>query len=148
MASVEHEGNQTIPEISHKITIDSEFISPLYNHVHHPGLFYLLSRERERLLESAGITLEEVLEKHKLTIPVAKIDDVEFKKDVLENEVIEIRSGISFSGARIIFDQKMLKGEELAVSARISCVVRNEQGPIRIPEFIKNLISTSLNPGQ
>ncbi len=64
----------------------------------------------------------------------------DFAKPARIDDLLEIRTSIiSFRGARIVFDQKVLRGEDTLVAAEVTVAIITQEGrPTRLPKALSD----------
>jgi acyl-CoA thioester hydrolase len=107
--------------------------------VYHATYLDFMEAARTELLHALGFDLAELVERHAVLFMVYHLA-VDYCKPARLNEVLRVTAAIAHAGrVRIDFDQRVLRGDEVLVSARVkaACVHPQTFKPVALPEALK-----------
>jgi acyl-CoA thioester hydrolase len=116
-----------------------------YHHTDAGGVVYhgtyldFMEAARTELLHALGFDLAELVARHAVLFMVYGLS-VDYHKPARLNERLRVTATIAHAGrVRIDFDQRVLRGDEVLVSARVkaACVHPQTFKPIALPEALR-----------
>lgn len=116
-----------------------------YHHTDAGGVVYhgtyldFMEAARIELLAALGLDLAELAAREAVLFIVYGLE-VEYKKPALLNEHLTVTAAIArVGGVRIDFEQRVLRGDELLVAAKVkaACVHRETYKPVPLPERLR-----------
>jgi acyl-CoA thioester hydrolase len=116
-----------------------------YHHTDAGGVVYhgtyldFMEAARTELLHALGLDLAELVARHSVLFMVYGLS-VEYHKPARLNEQLRVTATIAHAGrVRVDFDQRVLRGDETLVSARVraACVHPQTFRPVALPEALK-----------
>lgn len=116
-----------------------------YHHTDAGGVVYhgtyldFMEAARTELLHALGLDLAELVERHSVLFMVYGLS-VDYHKPARLNELLRVTATIAHAGrVRVDFDQRVLRGDETLVSARVkaACVHPQTFRPVALPETLR-----------
>jgi acyl-CoA thioester hydrolase len=116
-----------------------------YHHTDAGGVVYhgtyldLMEAARTELLHAHGLDLAELVEREAVLFMVYRLA-VDYHKSARLNDWLRVTATIAHAGrVRLDFDQRVLRGDELLVSARVraACVDPRTFRPVAMPEALR-----------
>jgi acyl-CoA thioester hydrolase len=116
-----------------------------YHHTDAGGVVYhgtyldFMEAARTELLHALGLDLAELVARHSVLFMVYGLS-VEYHRPARLNERLRVTATIAHAGrVRIDFDQRVLRGDETLVSARVkaACVHPQTFRPVALPEILR-----------
>jgi len=116
---------------------DTDFVGIVY----HANYLRYLERGRSDFLRLRGVSHTDLLagETGESLAFVVRHMDIDFIKPARIDEIIEIRTSVAeIKGARLMLDQKVVRGAELLTIARVTiAILGKDSRPRRIPDLVK-----------
>jgi len=106
--------------------------------VYHSNYLNFMERARTEWLRALGFEQDVLIEQHQCLFAVHSMQ-INFKRPAKFNDALIVRSQIVKAvGARMEFDQKIYRGDELLCQAavKIACLDANRFRPIPLPPFL------------
>lgn len=104
--------------------------------VYYANYLKFFERGRMELLRGMGIKIRELKEKRGILFAISKVE-CSYKNPALLDEEVTVETKIEkTTGATIIFDQNVLRGEKVLVSAKITACVLDSKSfrPLKVPK--------------
>lgn len=103
------------------IELDDEWVTAVYEHVHHGRCFYLLEQARVAYMERIGFPNDMLLARGQAA--VITVVSAQYKREVKKGRVTVTCEDLSVNGKTLIIGQKILNERgKVAVEARIESV--------------------------
>jgi len=116
-----------------------------YHHTDAGGVVYhgtyldFMEAARTELLHALGLDLAELVERHSVLFMVYGLS-VDYHKPARLNEQLRVTATIAHAGrVRVDFDQRVLRGGETLVTARVkaACVHPQTLRPVALPDALR-----------
>jgi acyl-CoA thioester hydrolase len=107
--------------------------------VFHANYFSFMECARTELLQSLGFDLGELARRDRLLFVVHSAQ-IAYHRPALLNDLLTVTAQVKQVGrARLVFDQAVMRGEEVLASAELSlaCVSAKSYRPVAVPEAIQ-----------
>jgi len=107
--------------------------------VFHANYFSFMECARSELLQSLGFDLGELARRDHVLFVVHSAQ-IAYHKPALLNDALTVTAEVKWVGrARLVFDQAVMRGEEVLASAELSlaCVGAKSYRPVAVPEAIR-----------
>jgi acyl-CoA thioester hydrolase len=107
--------------------------------VFHANYFSFMECARSELLQSLGFDLGELARRDHVLFVVHSAQ-IAYHKPALLNDALTVTAQVKRVGrARLVFDQAVIRGEEVLASAELSlaCVGAKSYRPVAVPEAIR-----------
>ncbi len=117
--------------------------------VYYANYLRFLERGRTEFLRTLGHDQNELMKKG-IAFAVRSVS-AEFLKPAVLDDQLSIETGVaSVSGAQVVFLQRVFRGNELLLDARvrIACIDPVRRKPVRIPSAIQEQIAAMLEPAR
>lgn len=111
--------------------------------VFHANYLSFMENARTEMLQAAGVDLGKLLREDGVCFLVHSAH-IAYKKPALLNDLLTVTARISQAGrARLVFEQKALRGDELLAQAdiTIACVDAQTHRPIPLPDAVRERFS-------
>ena len=106
--------------------IEGDWVTPVYDHVHHGRCFYLFEESRVALLDHIGCPYDKLLAQGQ-AIVIARVE-ADYKREVKAGKVTVTCEEPAIEGRNLILKQKILNERgKVAVEARIEMVFMDLQ---------------------
>ena len=104
-----------------EIETPTEWVEPVYDHVHHSRCFYLFERAREALLDKLGLPCKDYL-KCGLGAVVGSVQAT-YKRELKGGLLSVTCDSIEIEGRSVFFNQRVLNSKgKVAIEARIELI--------------------------
>ena len=107
--------------------------------VFHANYFSFMECARTELLQSHGFDLGELARRDQVLFVVHSAQ-IAYHKPALLNDLLTVTAQVKSVGrVRLVFDQAVMRGEELLASAELNlaCVSAKSYRPVEVPEVIR-----------
>ena len=107
--------------------------------VFHANYLSFMECARTELLQSQGFDLGELARRDHV-LCVVQSAQIAYHKPALLTDALTVTAGVKQVGrARLVFDQAVMRGEEMLASAELSlaCVSAKSYRPVAVPEAIR-----------
>ena len=109
--------------------------------VYHANFLKFIERARSDWVRNMGIDQTRMLEEHGTVFVVRRIEADYLSPGKYDDELEVHTIPASVSGARLVMDQKVMRGRDLLFSAQVTIVCINEDGqPVRLPANIRQRV--------
>ena len=109
--------------------------------VYHANFLKFIERARSDWVRNMGISQTRMLEEHGTVFVVRRIEADYLSPGKYDDELEVHTIPASVSGARLVMDQKVMRGRDLLFSAQVTIVCINEDGqPVRLPANIRQRV--------
>lgn len=141
----EVESRELLTEANRTYIIKDD-IDPYAKHLHHTGPLKIFEKERVRIFEEHGMSVEEMAGLHEIFGFVWELT-IRYSGQVLEGEKIEVVSRVFQTRPTILsFHQTMKRNQVAVVEAVIDAAFVNGRGkPIKIPQQIIDNLKQNKN---
>ena len=109
------------------------------NVVYYANYLKFLERARTEMISSIGLSNKKLIDEHGIYI-IVKSCNIEYKKPVMLEDLIEINSYVkSVTRSTITMDQIIKKDENIVTESEIVLITVNKSGkPVKIPDVLEN----------
>lgn len=124
---------------------DTDFTGMVY----HANYLRYFERGRSEFLRDAGVSHQTLLERDDPAAFTLTNVNVDYKRAARIDDLLSIRSRyVGTRGARVIFEQTALRGEEVIAEAQITALMIHADGRARrpIPEVVEQLAGYIFQP--
>ena len=109
------------------------------NVVYYANYLKFLERARTEMILSIGLSNKKLIDEYGIYI-IVKSCNIEYKKPVMLEDLIEINSNVkSVTRSTITMDQIIKKDENIVTESEIVLITVNKSGkPVKIPDVLEN----------
>ncbi|WP_407049924.1 tol-pal system-associated acyl-CoA thioesterase [Methyloraptor flagellatus] len=109
--------------------------------VYHASYVRFLERGRTELLRSNGIDQSALAKSDDPVLFAVRFMELDFRRPAKLDDALTIETSVSeIGGARLIMPQRVLRGEEVLLEAKVVCAAITPEGkPRRVPDMIRSL---------
>jgi len=113
------------------------------NVVYYANYLKFLERARTEMISSIGLSNKKLIDEHGIYI-IVKSCNIEYKKPVMLEDLIEINSYVkSVTRSTITMDQIIKKDENIVTESEIVLITVNKSGkPVKIPDVLENKLKS------
>ena len=108
--------------------------------VYYANYLKFIERARSELLRKGGLDQMAFKAEHGIVFAVRRLEADYLQAAVLDDELCVVTSGKTVSGARMLFRQEVMRGDQTIFTADVTVVALRENGrPAPIPAKLRSL---------
>lgn len=116
--------------------------------VYYANYLKFIERGRSEWVRSLGIDQVQLKATHGIVFAVRRVE-ADYLKPARFDDALTVRTAlVELSGARIVLDQSVDRGEDRLFAARVTLVCLNDRGAVRMPAEVRDAFGSGVDRPQ